>query len=417
MNEEYDPVYGVTVTREVDEKAIKRRSFRHGLFAGLGIMLVFALLTVSIAGITLYRRYMTSFTEDVGAKASLIEGIISQYYYEDVDQATLDEGVYAGIVGSLGDKYSAYYTEDEYEQLNIDVTGKYGGVGMSLQQDADTGAIKVVRVYQDVPAEKAGLKAGDIILSADGNEADGMQLDVFVQFIRGEEGTDVEITYMRDGEEYTTVVTREIITLPSVYSHMESDGIGYIQITEFMSNTAEEFKSAVDELTAQGMTSLIIDLRDNPGGLLDVVVNIADEILPKGTVVYMEDKNGKRTTYTSDAEHYMDIPIVVLINKNSASASEILAGALRDYGAAVLLGTTTFGKGVVQTTLPLTDGSAVKLTIATYYTPSGECIHGTGISPDFELEYEYTGEGTGSNYEYDKDNQVVKAVELLGAME
>lgn len=351
---------------------------------------------------------------DSSSKLEMLIYIIENYYYQDVEDQTLVDGVYAGLIDSLGDPYSEYYTAEEYEDLMTTLTGNYAGIGALLQKNAETGEVAITKVYEDTPAEESGLKEGDLIVSADGYIATDEDLDVFVQHIRGEEGTDVELVIFRDGEESTVTCTRASITTPTVEHQMLSGNVGYIAVSQFTEGTYDDFVKAYEDLESQGMESVIFDMRNNGGGLLDSVVQMLDYLLPDGTVVYTMDKQGNRQDYTSDAANYKSIPMTVLVNGNTASAAEIFTGAIRDFDYGTIIGTQTFGKGIVQSTIPLSDGSAVKLTTQTYYTPSGECIHGTGIAPDEELEYEFLG-GEDDEYSVDLDNQIQKALEILGA--
>lgn len=347
-----------------------------------------------------------------GSKLSTLISLIENYYYQDVDSQVLVDGIYSGLVDSLGDPYSEYYTAEEYEDLMEVLTGNYAGIGALLQKDAETGEVSITKVYSGTPAEKAGLTEGDKIVSADGYLATDEDLDIFVQHIRGEEGTDVELLIERDGEELTVTCTRASIVTPTVEYQMLDSDVGYIAVSQFTDGTYDDFVAAYEDLESQGMTSVIFDMRNNGGGLLDSVVDILDYLLPKGTVVYTMDKYGTREDYTSDDAHFKNIPITVLVNGNTASAAEIFTGAIRDFNYGTIIGTQTFGKGIVQSTIPLSDGSAVKLTTQTYYTPSGECIHGTGITPDIELEYEFLGT-EGDTYSVDLDNQIQRALEEL----
>lgn len=353
---------------------------------------------------------------DTVAKINELKAYIDLYYYEDddIDEDTLRDSLYAGLIDGIGDKYSVYYNAQEYEDLKISTTGEYYGIGAGLKQDPDTMVVTISKVYEGTPSEEAGLMADDIITSVDGTDATTMEVSDLVQLIRGEEGTTVHLEILRPstGETLSFDVERANVQLPSVTYEMLNDKVGYIYLQQFESGTADQFETAVNELTEQGMEALVLDVRYNPGGMVTSVVQILDDILPEGTVVYTEDKNGNRQDYTSDAEHYMDIPIAVLINGDSASASEILAGAIKDYNYGTLIGTTTFGKGIVQSIFDLEDGDALKLTTAKYFTPNGNYIHGVGIDPDIELEYEYTGD---ADADYDKayDNQIQKAIEVL----
>lgn len=347
-----------------------------------------------------------------GSKLSTIVSLIENYYYEDVESEDLVNGIYKGVVEGLDDPYSEYYTAKEYDDLMTTLTGNYAGIGALLQKNTETGAVTITKVYAGTPAEKSGLLEGDMIYSADGYLATDEGLDTFVQHIRGEEGTKVELVIIRDGKEQTVTCTRASIATPTVEHQMLADNVGYIAVSQFTDNTAKDFKAAYDELEGQGMTRVIVDMRSNGGGLVDSVVEILDYLLPEGIVVYTMDKNGNREDFTSSGSTHKDLPMVVLVNGNSASAAEIFTGAVRDFKYGTIIGTTTFGKGIVQSTIPLTDGSAIKLTTQTYYTPSGECIHGTGIKPDIELEYEFLG-GEDDTYAIEYDNQIQKALEVL----
>lgn len=336
------------------------------------------------------------------------------YYYDDMELTELRDGMFEGLIDGLGDKYSVYYNEEEYKELQLSTTGQYYGIGAGLTQDLDTMVVSITKVYKGTPSEAAGLKNDDIIVSVDGVDGTSMEVSELVKLIRGEAGTTVHLEIYRPGtDEYLDFdVERADITLPSVDYELMDNGIGYLLIDAFETDTAHQFELAVEEMAAQGMQALILDVRYNPGGMITSVVDIADAILPEGLVVYVEDKAGNRQDFTSDGENYLDIPIVVLINEDSASASEILAGAIKDYEYGTLIGTTTFGKGIVQTIFPLPEGDALKLTTAKYFTPNGNYIHKVGIVPDIELEYEYL-DPEGEEYERQYDNQILKAIEVL----
>lgn len=353
----------------------------------------------------------------VEKKAAQLSELIDQYYYEDIDKKKLVEGMYAGMTEGLGDPYSAYFSAEEYASFNESTTGIYYGIGTVLTQDAKTNVVTILHVYPNTPAQEAGIKDGDIIVKVDDIAGDSMELSELTTHIKGEEGTTVHIEVMRQGEsDYLGFdVERRQIEVPTVEYQMLEGNVGYIQITEFSSATPDQFDEAIEDLQGQGMTSMIVDLRDNPGGILQSVCDMLDKILPEGLLVYTEDKYGERSDYKSDAD-CMDIPMAVLINGNSASASEIFAGAIKDYEYGTLIGTTSFGKGIVQTIIPLDDGSAIKLTMAKYFTPKGNYIHEVGISPDIELEYQYLNEED-ETYDPMHDNQVQKALEVLGAGE
>lgn len=338
------------------------------------------------------------------------------YYYEDIDMEAVEESFYSALLDSLGDPYSVYYTEEEYEELMVSTSGTYCGIGAGVSQNLETMEVTITKVYSGTPSEEAGLKDGDMIISADGVEATSVTVDELVQHIRGEEGTTVHMVIYRPSTEETLEfdVERRYVELTSVEGEILENGIAYIEILEFQSKTDEQFIAMVEEFKTQGMKGLIVDVRANPGGMLSTVVNIVDYILPEGMIVYVEDKYGNREEYTSDSAA-LDVPIVVLADENSASASEIFAGALQDYEYATIVGKTTFGKGIVQNIISLEDGDAIKLTTAKYFTPNGNYIHGVGITPDVEVEYEYTG---AEDEAYDKqyDSQFVKAWEVINKM-
>ncbi len=357
----------------------------------------------------------TLVTDSVATKINELAALLAVYYYEDVDIEDIKTGLYRGVLEAAGDKYTTYYTPEEYESMMTGASATYYGIGAVLSQARDTMVVTVLHVYENSPAFEAGLLSGDVIVSADDIEATSVTLSELVQTIRGDAGTKVNLRVYREstGEYHDYSIARRKVDIPTVAGNMleDEEDIGYIQIVEFGDNTADEFIKAYKELEKKGMKKLIIDVRDNPGGMLKSVVSLCDYILPEGLVVYTEDKYENRSEYTSEAS-CIDIPMAVLINGNSASSSEIFAGAIRDYEYGTLIGTTTYGKGIVQTIKKLSDGSAVKMTTSRYFTPKGENIHGVGISPDIELEYEYTGSAD-EEYDYHYDNQMQKAIEVL----
>lgn len=353
--------------------------------------------------------------EETEKKLAAIEDVINEYYYQDadIDVDAMTEGMYAGMVNALGDPYSVYYTEEEWDDLMRETEGIYYGIGAYLMLDQNTGAAKISGVIDNTPAQEAGLRADDLIYKVDGEMTQGLELSEIVARVKGEEGTTVHLTIYREGEaDYLEIdVERRKIESPTVNYEMLENDIGYIQITEFDDVTTDQFTEALSTVKGSGAKGLILDLRGNPGGSLSVVVDIAREILPKGVIVYTEDKYGERDEYNCDGRKELDIPLVVLVNGNSASASEILAGAIKDYGKGTLIGTTTFGKGIVQRVLPLTDGTALKLTISAYYTPDGNNIHGVGIEPDIVCEFD-----SDTYYDDGVDNQLERAVEEMGRL-
>lgn len=349
----------------------------------------------------------------IGNKLDLLEQVVDDYFLfeEDVDTEQMEAGIYKGMLAGLEDPYTTYYTAEEYRAMTEETEGVYCGIGVQVSQNLETGIITILRVFPGSPAEEAGLKKGDILYKVGALDVYDQELDTLVsQYIRGEEGTFVDLTVLRDGEEISATVERRMVESVTVEAQLLPDKTGYVMVTQFDLVTADQFISAVDSLEKQGMERLVIDLRDNPGGVVDACVKMAAYLLPEdqyeGTILSTADKNGKgdryycqggkllfegsgsNPEYPMDDGHELDMPIAVLINGMSASASEVFAGALRDYGMATLVGTTSFGKGIVQALLPLDDGSAVKVTIAHYYTPSGHDIHKKGLEPDVEIELE-----------------------------
>ena len=342
--------------------------------------------------------------KEVSKKLNKLNALIDKYYlYEDeIDTDKLAEGIYSGYTSALGDKYTVYYDEDETKALRESTSGTFSGVGATLTKDADTGYATIVNVYEDSPAEKAGLKAGDILEKIDDHEVGDEQLDTVVSWIKGEKGTDVKITVLRDGEELELTATRDTIEVKTVSYEMKENQIGYIRVSEFDTVTYDQFKEALDDLEKQGMQGLIVDLRNNPGGSLDTVTNMLRLLLPEGTIVSTKDKNGKKDEITCDGTHEFKKPMAVLVNQYSASASEIFSGAVQDYGTAKIVGVTTYGKGVVQQLMDLGDGTCLKVTIAEYYTPNGRSINGKGVEPDVEVEYQYDEENPKADNQLDQ---------------
>ena len=352
-------------------------------------------------------------------KLEAMDELIDKVYLEDVSEVDFADGIYKGFMASLGDPYSTYYTAEEYTALQESSNGVYYGIGASVSQDAKTGIVTIVKPFITGPAYKAGIKPGDIISKVNGEEVTGMDLSAVVSKMKGKSGTKVKIGIVREGVnkplEFT--VTRMKIEVPTIEYQMLDGKIGYITITEFDKITVTQFDAAVDDLEKQKMKALIVDVRNNPGGRLDAVVDILDRLLPPKLLVYTEDKYNKREEKFAKDKTKISVPMAVLINGNSASASEIFAGTLQDYKTATIVGTKSFGKGIVQTVIPYSDengpdGTAVKLTISKYYTPNGRNIHGTGIRPDVEVELDEKMQKE-VVIPVDKDNQLQKAVSLL----
>ena len=350
--------------------------------------------------------------KEVIGKIGARESIIDESFIDSVSDNAIENGIYSGIMEALDDPYAEYYTPEEWIEMQNDTQGIYYGIGAYLVKDLETLYPRITGVIKNTPALESGLLEDDYIVEIDGTDVYDMDLSEVVSMIRGPEGTKVHLTIVRgevgDREELEYDVERRKVETPTVEYEKMDNGIAYIAIGEFDVVTIDQFKEALDQAKADQMKGLVLDLRSNPGGSLGACVQIARMILPKGTIVYTEDKNGDQDIYESDGTQELDVPMVVLVNGNSASAAEILAGAIKDYDKGVLLGTTTYGKGIVQRIFTLTDGSAVKLTISHYYTPLGNDIHKVGIVPDEELKFDgeaYRDDGT--------DNQLDRAIEIL----
>lgn len=341
---------------------------------------------------------------------ALAETIRDEFYLKEMTDEELETGIYRGLLEALDDPYSEYYTPEELEELMTGSEGIYYGIGAYVSLDAESSLPKISGVIKGTPAEEVGLRNNDLLYEIDGTSTYGLTLSEAVALIKGEENTQVVLSILRDGDQIEVPVTRRQVESPTVESEMLDHQMGYLQITEFDDVTTSQFENAMEELNRAGMKGLILDLRANPGGNLDTVVKIAQDLLPEGIIVYTEDKEGRRMNYRCRGDKEIQIPMVVLVDMNSASASEILAGAIQDYGKGTLVGTTTFGKGIVQSVKPLEDGSAIKITISSYYTPNGRNIHGIGIEPDIVCEFD--GE-LYYNTENPVDNQLEKAKEVL----
>ena len=346
---------------------------------------------------------------DVEDKLDQISSLIDGYYlYDDeIDRDDLINGIYAGYAAALGDPYTEYYDEEETKALYESTSGEFSGIGATMSKSVDSDEITVSNIYKDSPAEKAGMKEGDILLQVDDHEVSGQELETVVSWIKGERGTDVTIHVLRDGEEVELTATRDIIEVQTVDYEMKDSKIGYILVSEFDSVTYDQFKEAMDALESQGMQGLVIDLRGNPGGSLTTVTDMLQLLLPEGTIVSTKDKYGNTEEITCDGKNEFTKPLAVLVNQYSASASEIFSGAVQDYGTGTIVGMTTYGKGVVQQLMDLGDGTCLKVTIAEYYTPSGRSINGTGVDPDVEVEYEYDENNP------EADNQLDRALEVV----
>lgn len=328
---------------------------------------------------------------------------IETKYVNDTDDVKLIDGAIDGMVKSLNDPHSNYLSPKMYKTLMEQTEGSFAGIGVVMGMDNEQ-KIHIVGIMENSPGQKAGLQEGDEILAVDGVPVTQMAFDEVAAHVRGQAGTDVVLTIMRDNANQDITITRDNIKLKTVGHKMLDNNIGYIQIVSFSEDTANEFNEAYNDLKNQGMKALVLDLRNNPGGLLTTCVEIAKKLVPKGEIVSIVDKQGNKETYSSSLEA-PEYPLVVLINKNSASASEILSGAIQDTKAGTIIGNTSYGKGSVQTILLMFEDDAVKLTIAKYYTPSGRSIDGTGITPDIEINLD---ENATSDTQLDKALEVLK---------
>lgn len=339
--------------------------------------------------------------------------IIDKYYLGDVDEEKLKEGAIKGYIEGLGDKYSEYISKEDMEDYMADTTGNFVGIGIYMVQDTKSNKIMVLSPIKGGPAEKAGIQPGDYIISVDDVDYAGDQMSVAANKIKGEAGTTVKIKILRDSETKEYELKREKITVNPVEGKVLDNNIGYLEFSSFDDGTAEEFKNKYEELQKQGITSLIIDLRNNGGGIVKEALEIADYILNKDDVILYEvDKNDKETVEKSTNDPIINMPIVVLTNGNTASSSEILAGALKDHGKATIIGEKTYGKGVIQQLLTLPDGSGLKITSEEYLTPNKTKINGIGIEPDEQISLPYTVKNV-LNVEEKDDIQLQKAIETL----
>lgn len=406
----------------------KDNRFMKGFLSGLCAMLILAGVLLFVKGEMIKGEQKASETlhetentdtlhldqEKVERKLNNIEDVINQYYLDEIDQNEVESWMYKGLIAGLGDTYAAYYTKEELQKTTEATSGSYKGIGAVLTQDRTTGLVTIVRCYEGTPSAEAGLLPGDVIYSINDTAVTGTDLTEVVSMIKTEPGDTVKIEVVREGEDdYLSFdVGRAAIEVPTVNSEMLEGKIGYIEITEFDTITETQFAEALQSLENQGMEKLIIDLRNNPGGVLSTVCNMLEQILPEALIVYTEDKDGNRTEYKSKGGNEFQKPLAVLVNGNSASASEIFAGAVKDYGIGTLVGTKTFGKGIVQRIITLNDGTAVKLTVSKYFTPKGNDIHEKGIEPDVEVELEESLKQK-VTIEKAEDNQLQKAIEIL----
>lgn len=382
------------------------------VFIGLGLCLL-VYLSFSVGNATGKRTAIANENGIPLAKINKIENLIDQYYLFDIDKNKQQEGAVEGYVKSLGDPYSEFLTKEEMDSLNQQTEGEYAGVGIVVTP-SETGAITVVSAIKGSPAFEKGIKKDDIILKINGKDYNASQMNDAVKVMKGKPNTDVKLTIARMENKTSKIfdvnITRRMISLTTVNSQKIGD-IGYINITQFDRKTDKEFIEQYENLKKQNVKSIVLDLRNNPGGLLDSTVKIADYLLPQGVIVKTVDKNKKEDVQKSDSSE-QNLPIVVLVNGSSASASEILTGALKDYKKATIVGEKTFGKGIVQTIIPMEKGEGLKLTISEYFSPNGNKIHKQGVKPDVEIKLDEKAKGIGVEF-MKEDNQLQKALEIL----
>ena len=384
-----------------------------GILVGLAVFLA----GLVIFGLLSYKKVMdiqngnTVYDYDsYEDKVDTILQYLYAYYDGEVDEQMIEDALANGLLNGIGDKYAKYYSKEEFQRMQEDSNGEYSGVGISIIMD-DDGQIVVYKVFPGSPAQEAGVHQQDISVEA-GGVRDFTDLDELVAIVRGEEGTTVDLVFLRGEEEYSVTLERKSIITPTIEVRMLDNNIGYLSISSFEKATVKQFNEALQALEDEGMVALIIDVRDNPGGDYDAVVAMADRVLPEGTIITTRDKDGNVKEEISDEENQVRVPMAVLINANTASASELFSGAIQDYHLGYIVGETSYGKGVVQSIFRLSDGSGMKFTTETYYTPSGRCVDGEGVIPDYVVEIppEAYEDGVVTDEE---DLQLQKAIELL----
>ena len=396
-----------------------QRAYKIIMLVVLTVFLTFLLTTVyytkklGIDGNTKYIMVQDE-SESIGATLQRFKTLIDSKFLGEVNEEDLKNGAIKGYIAGLNDEYTQYFTKEEMDEFYVDTMGNFDGIGIYMTSDTNTNTIVIISPIKDSPAHKAGLLPGDIINKVDGKSYSGEELDEASNAIKGEIGTSVELEINRNGEVFTVNVTRENVKVNHVESKIIDGNIGYLEIASFDEGCGEEFLKKYNELKEQNITSLIIDLRNNPGGIVTEALDIAEYVVDKDALLLITmDKNNNKEEYRSEANgKVIDVPVVILVNENSASATEILAGALKDNNAARIIGTTTYGKGLIQELIRLTDGSGIKMTTNEYYTPNQNRINKVGITPDeiVELPEEFKDE---LDIPEESDTQLQKAIELL----
>lgn len=396
--------------KKTDKRQEKNRDRKNFLAGAAAMLVVMLIVYLFLQVFWLPGGTDTPDSIQTGTKIRTIEKLIDEVYVGDKDEEQLAESMYRGMISGLGDPYANYYTEEEYQELSESQEGYYEGIGITLGQKEEGAALEIMEVQQDTPADQAGIQAGDVLKAVNGTDVSEATVSEAAQLIRTAESETVTLTLQREGEAepIQVEVTRERLETETVAGKMLDESIGYLAISEFTRLTPDQFRTVFEQLQEEGMQKLLVDLRGNPGGLLTAVCDTLRQILPEGLIVYTEDKQGNREEYTCDGETPLDLPMVVLVNGDTASAAEIFSGAVKDYGIGTIVGTQTYGKGIVQDFYTLPDQSVVKLTVAHYYTPKGNDIHGVGIEPDVKAEQPEDSE---------TDVQLQTAIEVLSAME
>ncbi|MBR2851926.1 MAG: S41 family peptidase [Anaerotignum sp.] len=391
-----------------------KKEFWKGFGAAMALVLVVSIGWKPVCRIIPWHSMPFDIPLSRAAKVEIMKSYLDQYYVDEIDEAMVEDMLYAGMAAGVGDRYTYYMPEENLDQYLENANGNFDGVGIEVFTTQE-GEVKISRVMEGQPAEQAGMQEGDIIIGVNGEDVRGWMISDVAAKIRGKAGTEVTIQVLRpdSGETLEMTMERAVVVMESVDSRMMQGNIGYISLSGFKENTYEQFKTAMDALLEDGMKGLILDLRDNPGGLVKSVYQIGEELLPEGTMVYTLDKKENRSDLKCDGE-YLDIPLVVLVNGSSASASEIFAGAVKDLERGTLVGTQTFGKGLVQRLFTLPDGSGLNVTIQKYYTSSGTSIHGVGVAPDevVELPEKYQMTALTAIPE-GEDTQLQKAIQVL----
>ena len=391
-----------------------KKEFWKGFGAALVLVLAVSIVWKPLCRMIPWQSIPFEIPLSRSAKAEIMESYLDKYYVEEFDETLVEEMLFSGMAAGVGDRYTYYMSEETLEQYLENTNGNFDGVGIEVYTNQD-GEVVISRVMEGQPAQQAGMQEGDVIVGVNGEDLRGKMVSDVAARIRGKAGTEVTIEVLRKSTGKTLEMTMEraVVVMESVDSRMIKGDIGYISISGFKENTYEQFKTALDALQKEGMKGLVLDLRDNPGGLVKSVYQIGEELLPEGTMVYTLDKQEKREDLKCDGE-YLDIPLVVLVNENSASASEILAGAVKDTGRGTLVGAQTFGKGLVQRLFTLPDGSGLNVTIQKYYTPKGTSIHGIGIEPDEAVQLGEKYQTTAlTDIPEGEDSQLQKALEVL----